>query len=157
MIDLIGTPPIARPVFIGAKLSMVACWVFPLLKLFGPDLMLYDGRATRLAAAVLFPIGLIVFGWGLAILGKRIRIGLTDDIAVLRTEGIYRISRNPVYLGIYILCAASCCFALHPLNILLAAFTIGAHHRIVLSEERFLAARFGEEWKCYEARVRRYL
>lgn len=157
MIDLIGTPPVARQVFVGAKAAMVACWLFPLLRFLDHSLMVYDGRVNRMAAAVLFSIGLFIFGWGLATLGKGIRIGLTDDVTVLKTEGIYRISRNPVYLGVYTLCLASCCVALHPVNILLAAFTIGVHHRIVLAEERFLDGRFGEQWRRYRAQVRRYL
>lgn len=135
---------------------MVGCWLFPLARILNNNLVLYDGRTIRMAGAVLLAPGLVIFGWGLVALGKGIRIGLADNITILRTEGIYRISRNPIYLGIYMLCLASCCFALHPFNILLAVFAIGAHHRIVLAEERFLDGKFGEQWRRYRAQVRRY-
>jgi protein-S-isoprenylcysteine O-methyltransferase Ste14 len=157
MPDFIGTAPISKPVFILGKLSVLACCLFFLVKIHDVNLMLYDGPANRAAAIVLLVAGLAVMALAIMKLGKSTRVGLSDDIARLKTTGIYRISRNPLYLGVFALCLASCCYSLHWMNFLLAFVGVAVHHRIVLAEERFLEAKFGDDFRRYQARVRRYL
>jgi protein-S-isoprenylcysteine O-methyltransferase Ste14 len=157
MPDFIGTAPISKPVFIAGKLSVLACYLFFLVKIHDVNRMLYDGPANRAAAIVLLSVGLVVMALALMNLGKATRVGLSDDITKLRTTGVYGISRNPLYLGAFALCLASCCYSLHWMNFLLAFVGAALHHRIVLAEERFLEAKFGDEFRHYQARVRRYL
>jgi protein-S-isoprenylcysteine O-methyltransferase Ste14 len=73
-------------------------------------------------------------------------------------EGPYRFTRNPIYVGMTVVqlgvgvCAANgWILALAPLALLLVHFTA------VLPEEAYLAARFGEDYRRYQAAVRRYL
>ncbi|MDP2996259.1 MAG: methyltransferase [Bryobacterales bacterium] len=157
MPDLIGTAPISKPAFILGKLSVLACYLFFLVKIHDVNLMLYDGPANRAAAIVLLLAGLVVMALALMKLGSSTRVGLSDDITSLRTTGIYRISRNPVYLGGFALCLASCSYSLHWMNFLFAFVGAAVHHRIVLAEERFLEAKFGDDFRRYRGRVRRYL
>jgi protein-S-isoprenylcysteine O-methyltransferase Ste14 len=157
MPNLIGIAPISKPAFILGKLSVLACCLFFLLKIHDVNLMLYDGPANRAAAVVLLSVGLVVMALALMNLGKSTRVGLSDDITRLKTTGTYRISRNPLYLGGFALCLASCCYSLHWMNFLFAFVGAAAHHRIVLAEERFLEAKFGDDFRRYQARVRRYL
>ena len=157
MPDLIGIAPISKPAFILGKLSVLACCLFFLLKIHDVNRMLYDGPANRAAAIVLLSVGLVVMALALINLGKATRVGLSDDITKLRTTGVYGISRNPLYLGGFALCLASCCYSLHWMNFLFAFSGVAVHHRIVLAEERFLEARFGDDFRRYQARVRRYL
>jgi protein-S-isoprenylcysteine O-methyltransferase Ste14 len=119
--------------------------------------MLYDGPANRAAAIVLLLAGLVVMALALMKLGTSTRVGLSDDITSLRTTGIYGISRNPLYLGGFAVCLASCCYSLHWLNFLFAFVGAAVHHRIALAEERFLEAKFGDDFRRYRERVRRYL
>lgn len=75
----------------------------------------------------------------------------------LVTSGIYRISRNPAFVG----------FELMYIGILLAfpnawhatavAITLVLFHKQILGEEQFLEGAFGEEYADYKKRVRRYL
>jgi protein-S-isoprenylcysteine O-methyltransferase Ste14 len=157
MPDLIGTAPISKPAFILGKLSVLACCLFFLVKIHDVNLMLYDGPANRAAAIVLLSVGLVVMALSITKLGKSTRPGLSDDIAELTTTGVYAISRNPLYLGGIVVCLASCCYSLHWLNFLLAFVGVAVHHRIVLAEERFLEAKFGDDFRHYRTRVRRYL
>ena len=157
MPDLIGTAPISKPAFILGKLSVLACCLFFLVKIHDVNLMLYDGPANRAAAIVLLLAGLVVMALALMKLGISTRVGLSDDITRLRTAGIYRLSRNLLYLGVFVVCLASCCYSLHWMNFLLAFVGAAVHHRIVLAEERFLEAKFGDDFRHYQARVRRYL
>jgi len=157
MPDFIGIAPISKPALVLGKLSVLACCLFFLVKIHDVNLMLYDGPANRAAAIVLLLVGLVVMALGLMKLGKSTRVGLSDDITRLRTTGIYRISRNPIYLGGFVLCLASCSYSLHWMNFLFAFVGAAVQHRIVLAEERFLEAKFGDDFRRYRERVRRYL
>ena len=86
------------------------------------------------------------------------RAGIPDkDSTKLVTDGIYRYSRNPAFLGFdlqYIGVLLMFC------NLLTAAFTVFAVtmlHLQILQEERYLAATFGAEYQAYRSRVFRYL
>lgn len=75
----------------------------------------------------------------------------------LNTNGIYKISRNPMYVGYflyYLGCAAFTCSVL--LFAALIIFQISAHW-IILSEERWCIEKFGSDYVSYMNRVRRYL
>ena len=112
--------------------------------------------------AGLFSLAFLITGFifitlSLAFLGKSVRIGLPTEKTELKTGGIYRISRNPMYVGLHLLTMASMVFTLHPVVLILGIFSFVVYHRIILGEERFLTERFGEAYKCYQQKVRRYM
>ncbi len=78
--------------------------------------------------------------------------------ATLVTTGIYRRTRNPMYLGLALLLAA---YAVHlgaPLAVLgPIAFVAYITRFQIAPEERMLAQKFGEDYAHYRARVRRWL
>jgi len=145
------------PVFILAKVAMIACWLFPLLKMAGIDAVLYDSPVTRAIALIMFIAGLLVVVLSLVHLGRSARVGIPIGETELKTHGVYRLSRNPLYTGAFLMCLASCLYSPHPLNFLLAAIAVGVHHRIVTKEEEFLERAFGEKWLSYKRRVPRYI
>lgn len=71
--------------------------------------------------------------------------------------GLYRFTRNPMYVGISLLLAGWTLLAASPL---LAGYTVilafGFHLRVVLYEEPRLKKQFGEEWASYKATVLRW-
>jgi protein-S-isoprenylcysteine O-methyltransferase Ste14 len=67
------------------------------------------------------------------------------------------ISRNPMYLGMYATLLAAVLRTLNPILLLLGAFIVAVHHRVVLAEEEHLRNAFGEDYADYCRRVRRYL
>lgn len=76
----------------------------------------------------------------------------------LVTGGPYRVSRNPMYLGLAFLYSAVALWFDHgwPLLFLpIAVFVIQT--RVIVREERYLERRFGEEYSAYRRRVRRWL
>jgi len=85
------------------------------------------------------------------------RIGLPESAHVLKTCGIYRISRNPMYLSFWFFFTA--CFLLAPslLVVSLITFCLTAHHFVILNEERFMERLFGDQYLSYKSRVSRYL
>jgi protein-S-isoprenylcysteine O-methyltransferase Ste14 len=84
-------------------------------------------------------------------------IGLPTENHQLRTQGIYRISRNPMYFSFLFLNTAA--FLYLPSLLLLSVMFYGmiVHHFIVLAEEKYLEKEFGNEYRKYKSRVPRYI
>lgn len=74
------------------------------------------------------------------------------------TTGPFRYSRNPVYLGLTLLCTG---LAIKADSIwLLGLITMAClviHHFVVLKEEAYLERKFGEVYLRYKSSVRRWL
>lgn len=108
-----------------------------------------------LAVVLLIPANLIIVPAYLS-MGLITNIGLPTGKHELRTSGIYKISRNPMYASFIFLNTAT--FLFLPSIILLVVMVYGmvVHHFIILGEEKFLEKEFGNEYKKYKARVARY-
>jgi len=154
---LIGNPPINRFWFFLAKLSAAVCLLYFFSPFLFRNIPCYASPITTVTGVLLFLTGGAILWLGVANLGKSTAMGLPINDTELKTQGLYRFSRNPIYLGLFVMCAGSCLNAMHPVNILCACLSIILHHRIILAEERFLASRFGEAWEQYRRKVRRYL
>ena len=76
----------------------------------------------------------------------------------LVTNGIFRYSRNPIYLGDLLLLLAWAVWLGNGLSLLWLPLFIGYMNRVQIgAEERALAARFGAGYLDYCKRVRRWL
>ncbi|MGN6151948.1 MAG: methyltransferase family protein [Lysobacteraceae bacterium] len=76
----------------------------------------------------------------------------------LVVAGPNRFSRNPMYVGQALLLAAWALWLAHALAPLGAVtFVLYITRFQILPEEHALAARFGDDWRAYRARVRRWL
>jgi protein-S-isoprenylcysteine O-methyltransferase Ste14 len=96
--------------------------------------------------------------WSLVSFGRSFRIGIdTDHPDQLVTAGIFRYSRNPIYVAFaFVLVGEFLIFA----NWILLAYLVAAtwlFHRQVLREEEYLSSRYGQEYAEYCSRMRRYL
>ncbi|MDO5091551.1 MAG: isoprenylcysteine carboxylmethyltransferase family protein [Cardiobacteriaceae bacterium] len=77
---------------------------------------------------------------------------------VLITHGIYRLSRNPMYLGMALLLAAWAVYLAHPLAWTgIPAFILAITRWQILPEERILEAKFAASYRAYRQRTRRWL
>ena len=76
----------------------------------------------------------------------------------LVTSGPYRISRNPMYIGVLTILAGWCAlWGSRTLIIYSVLFAIGFYLRVLTVEEPWAARRFGADWDAYRARVPRWL
>ena len=74
------------------------------------------------------------------------------------TSGIYRLTRNPMYLGFLLWLIALAVFLANPIALAgPIAFVAYMNRFQIRPEERALAARFGSPYEGYLARVRRWL
>lgn len=76
----------------------------------------------------------------------------------LVVTGLYRISRNPMYVAVVTLLVGwALAFRSWPLAIYAGCVAIAFHLRTVFGEEPWLAKTYGEDWDRYRARVPRWL
>ncbi len=76
----------------------------------------------------------------------------------LFTEGVYRYSRNPIYLAMVLFGVG---FGLATLNLWIILTTLGAgavfNFFVIPQEEAYLARRFGPEYDHYRTKARRWV
>ena len=71
--------------------------------------------------------------------------------------GIYRYSRNPMYLGFLLLLSALACYWQSvPGLLLLPLFVLYMNRFQIQPEERFLLQKFGADYQAYLTRVQRW-
>ncbi len=123
-------------------------------------------RLPFLPRGIARPAGVVLAIGGLALGGAAVRemrragTSPRPDVptrAVVET-GPYRYTRNPIYVGMSLLYAGISTFAdaLWPLLFLPAALA-AISQSMVEREERYLERRFGEPYRQYKARVRRWI
>ena len=75
----------------------------------------------------------------------------------LVTTGVYRFTRNPIYLAMTLLYLAVALAADSLLALLSLVPLLGVvHYGVIAREERYLDAKFGESYRDYRAAVRRW-
>jgi protein-S-isoprenylcysteine O-methyltransferase Ste14 len=78
--------------------------------------------------------------------------------SALVTRGIYRYTRNPMYLGLLCLLTGWGVHLAHPAALVcVPAFVLYISRFQIAPEERALAAKFGAEYDRYRSLVRRWL
>jgi protein-S-isoprenylcysteine O-methyltransferase Ste14 len=81
-----------------------------------------------------------------------------DSASSLVVSGVYRFSRNPIYLGMTLILLGWASFLMNALSFVLVAVFVGYITRFqIIPEERALSARFGADYVSYQAKVRRWL
>ncbi len=81
-----------------------------------------------------------------------------EDATALVTAGLFRFTRNPMYLGMFLMVFGAAFLmgsvgALIPLLI----FMLIIRYNFVAGEERFMEAAFGQQYLDYKSKVRRWI
>lgn len=105
----------------------------------------------------LFVLGLVCYLLGLLLCAISIVNFSSPSDVGMNTNGIYRFSRNPMYVS-YFVCFVGMAALTQSLVLLgmVVIFQISAHW-IILSEERWCLETFGLPYAQYMKKVRRYL
>jgi protein-S-isoprenylcysteine O-methyltransferase Ste14 len=107
--------------------------------------------------------GLILIG--VAILAAGIRsfsraatpVPSNQPVRALVTTGIHGWSRNPMYVGMLLVYAGIGISARSPWVLMALPLVFILRYRVVAREETYLERRFGDAYRDYRARVRRWL
>jgi protein-S-isoprenylcysteine O-methyltransferase Ste14 len=143
----IDLPPVWLGVFVALGWAQAAWWPvgsFGVVGDWAGALLVAVGLALALAAAVEF---------------RRARTTIIphEQPTAIVTSGVYRLSRNPIYLGDALILTGlglrwDSVLALGLVPVFVAVITA----RFIVPEEERLKARFGAEWEAWAARVRRW-
>ena len=106
---------------------------------------------------IIISLGLLIDLWGTIALGTNFRIELPKEEISLNTTGIYRLMRNPIVMGVYLLVTGSFLIIPTIISLIFLIANILTFDSKIRDEEKFLAKRFGEEYKNYCTKVGRYL
>ena len=101
-------------------------------------------------------------GWGLAVIAG-VALNWLAPLPFLPTttiveSGPYRFTRNPIYLGMFLgLIGLAIAFDDLWLFMTLVPFALVIRYGVVAREEAYLERKFGDAYRAYRSRVRRWV
>jgi len=102
--------------------------------------------------------GLMMILWSLISFRQSFRIGIdTERPDTLITSGVFALSRNPIYVGFALVFIGEFLIFSNPILLIYLAGFVWLVHRQVLREEDYLKLHYGQAYRDYCNRVRRYL
>jgi len=132
--------------------ALVLQWIVPLSLPYG-----------LLTTAVIFGSAVALLGFIVIVFARRelAKLGQPTDpghpTSMLVTTGIFSISRNPIYLGaVCFLAGIALAINLPWVLILLLPALFACHYVLIAPEEKYLTAKFGEQYTRYAASVHRW-
>jgi protein-S-isoprenylcysteine O-methyltransferase Ste14 len=122
------------------------------------DLWTFDGDALRWTGVALFAGGGALRLWPVFVLGDR----FSGLVAIqpghkLVTTGVYRVVRNPSYLGLIVSSLGWALAFRSGVGVILVALLIPPLIARMRAEEALLGAEFGAEYEAYRARTARLI
>ena len=157
-IDQDGKAPINRTLFYTSKYSILVLWAAMVIQSWGMSISFIEvPRFLQGIALVSWFVGFGLLYYGRFKLGNSFRLGTPREDTSLTVDGLYNLSRNPMYVGIYATLGASALYTLNPIVMVLAGFVVAVHHTIVLAEEAHMQTVFGQEYLDYCLHVPRYI
>ena len=145
-------PPVALFVVVALLMWAVAAWL--------PSWRIALPGRTLVAALLLLAAGTIGVAGVHAFRRARTTVNplRPEKASALVTSGIYRRTRNPMYVALAIALLGWVVWLEHPLALLgVAAFVAWINRFQIAPEERALRALFGPEFERYCSEVRRWL
>lgn len=117
------------------------------------------GAITRPLGWLLLGLGLALFIWTLVTFRRhRTTVNPYQAASSLCTEGPFRFSRNPIYVGDwFILVGVSLLLATGWPLVFAPVIWVMLRYGVIRHEEAHLEARFGDAYRDYRSRVRRWL
>lgn len=147
---VIAPPPL---IFVGAlAIALAIDWLIA-----GPSLGMPYGLRMLTATILLIPSGVLLFAAGADFSSAKTNIPPWKPSTALVTSGVYRYTRNPMYLGMALAYAAVSVFADSLIALLGLPVALAVmHYGVIAREERYLKEKFGEPYREYRRRVRRW-
>ena len=148
---VIALPPLIVLGFLAAAVVLEVIVPLPVL--------VTHSLARYMAGAMLWASGFFIIAVGTRLFAAAgTNVPPTLPTTALVVDGIYRRTRNPLYLGMTLLflglgVAAGSLWAIGLVVPLLWVINVG----VVKREERYLERKFGDAYRAYKARVRRWI
>jgi len=150
--------PFNRPRLYPPAWLLLALLAIYLLHRFLPIAGLLTPPFNRLGLLIMIPGILILLQSGALFIKAKTGLLPFSEATTLVTRGLYRFTRNPMYLGM-VLFLLGVAIYLGSLSALIpvAAFAWIIDRQFIRNEEIFLTGIFGDEFREYKKRVRRWI
>jgi protein-S-isoprenylcysteine O-methyltransferase Ste14 len=128
------------------------------LHLLWPSEML-DHELARSAGVAICTLGAALILWGIATM-RAARTNIYPELpaTALVTRGPFRFTRNPLYVALAVLFSGLSTEMNNPWGFaVLVPLLAVMHYGVILREERYLERKFGDAYREYKKRVRRYV
>ena len=154
-----GSPPddhpnvIARPplLFLAALLWAIITHGFITLRFHMGDAPFYLGVAFMAAGAILIAAAITELH------AAKTGVDPMKPVTALVTGGVYRYSRNPIYIGLSLLYFGIGGVLDMPwILVYFLPLLWFLHNGVILREEAFMEGKFGQEYREYKQRVKRW-
>jgi protein-S-isoprenylcysteine O-methyltransferase Ste14 len=148
--QVIIRPPLAWGLAVVAGLALN--WLVPL------PFLPADLPAGWLGAMV-FVLALALFAWAIVTITRAgSNVPTNRPTTTIVERGPYRFTRNPIYLGMFLgLIGLAIAFDNLWLLMMLVPFALVVRFGVVVREEAYLERKFGDAYRGYRSRVRRWL
>lgn len=145
-------PPLALVAIAAAGMWAVAL-VAPKLDVDFPGAV-WVASALLLAGVLIAVLGVLAFRRA----GTTVDPRVPEQSETLVVRGVYRFSRNPMYLGFLLILGAWCLYLGSLLSALFLPTWFAWMNRFqIIPEERFMLTKFGDSYTRYCAAVRRWV
>ncbi|MDQ2801689.1 MAG: isoprenylcysteine carboxylmethyltransferase family protein [Pseudomonadota bacterium] len=123
-------------------------------------------RRTKAPRGLSFGLGLLLLAGAGTLIAGALRGFRRADTKVepwlpstaVVTTGVYRLTRNPIYIALALIYLAVAVAAESVVALmLLFPLLIVVRYGVIAREERYLEAKFGDEYRRYKATVRRWV
>jgi protein-S-isoprenylcysteine O-methyltransferase Ste14 len=147
---VIVRPPLAWGLAVIAGLALD--WLVPLP-------FLPAGLPAAWLGALVFVLALALFAWAIVTMTRAgSNVPTNRPTTAIVENGPYRFTRNPIYLGMFLgLVGLAIAFDDLWLLITLVPFALVIRYGVVAREEAYLERKFGDVYRGYRSRVRRWL
>ena len=123
-----------------------------------PDAVL-SKTAGRIGGSLCLALWVVLGAWSIGLF-RRARTSLLPirPTTTLVVSGPYRLTRNPMYLALaFLYVGLALWFLVFWVLVLLPAVIAVVHYFVITREEKYWEEKFGEEYRQYRARVRRWI
>lgn len=123
--------------------------------------LMFSGMAANVAASAFSLVGVVFLVSAVRLFSQRdTTINPLDPSKAehLVVDGLYRVTRNPMYVGMVLLLVGWCLY-LGALSAFaaVALFVLAMNELQIKPEERALTEKFGEQYQAYIQQVRRWV
>lgn len=135
-----------------ATYSIIPVELFSILS--GHSVLRYSGKSIGIILSV---AGVLLFTAAVITMADSWRAGIAEeDATAMIRSGIYKISRNPAFMGFDLIYIGILLIFFNWLLVIFTAWAMIMLHLQILQEERFLLTVFGDEYINYKKKVCRY-
>ena len=109
--------------------------------------------------AMVFVLALALFAWAIVTISRAgSNVPTNRPTTTIVESGPYRFTRNPIYMGMFLgLIGLAIAFDTLWLFMTLVLFALVIRYGVVAREEAYLERRFGDVYRDYCSRVRRWV